>query len=340
MPGETVDIAHVLVVIVNYKNWMDTRECLDFLFRSDYRSFTAIVVDNASGNDSLQRLMEWADHAGDPPPADLPFLTGKLPKPIPYRFFGQHEWERTVIHKDGLPQLVFLQSDRNGGFAAGNNLALRALAQEDAWVWLLNPDVIVRPDTLGESVRFAGSQPFRTISGAVTKNYTAPHAIHTYGGARINRKSGTVTFIKSPAELEQLDYISGGALFTHTAHLREIGLLSEEYFLYWEETDWCFRARQKGYAIKVCETAICYDKIGTSIGRGFLAEYYYTRNGLVFLSRYGGRDVFGVRLGFTLLRLLKRILSGQWGKARGVVSGAMAFLKMSKTAKKKQLENK
>lgn len=333
LPEKTPDKAHVYIVIVNYKKWEDARECLDFLFRSDYQQFSVILVDNNSGNGSLQKLMEWADSPAQATSADLPFHTGDLRKPIGYRLFDRKEWERTTADRAVLPRLIFVQNDSNSGFAAGNNVALRPLIADDAWVWLLNPDMIVQADTLSESVRFAIEQPFRTISGPVVKQYDPPHAIHIYGGARINRKSGTVVFLKEQAELPRLDYISGGALFTHTAHLREIGLLPEEYFLYWEETDWCFRAKEKGYAMKVCETAICYDKIGTTIGRGFLAEYYYTRNGLIFLSRHNGTGK-EPQMGFVLLRFLKRIATGEWGKARGVYQGVRSYLKIKAEKKK------
>lgn len=321
--------AHIYIVIVNYNKWEDARECLDLLFRSDHEQFTVILVDNASTNGSLQRLMEWADAPVGPTPSDLPFPAGRLEKPIGYRHFQLKEWEGTTVDRTRLPRLIFVQNDNNGGFAIGVNVALRRLLDQDSWVMLLNPDIVVQSDMLSESVRFASSQPFRTISGPVTLNYAPPHQVYIYGGARVNRRSGTMTYLKSAADLSGLDYISGGAFFTHTAHLREIGLLPEEYFIYWEETEWCFMARQRGYQMKVCETAICYDKISTTMGRGFRAEYYYTRNGLLFLDRFreNGR---GPGMGFVFLRFLKRMLTGRWGKARGVYKGFRDYLTMKK----------
>jgi GT2 family glycosyltransferase len=320
---------YVYIVIVNYKKWEDARECLDFLFRSDYDGFTVILVDNASPNGSLERLMEWADAPAGPTPPDLPFAPGHLQKPIAYRFFQLKEWEQTAFDRATLPRLIFVQNDNNGGFAIGVNVALRRLLAGDAWVWLLNPDIIVQSDTLSQSLKFAASQPFKTISGPVVRNYAAPHEVYIYGGARINRRSGTMTYLKSAADLPGLDYISGGAFFSHTAHFREIGLLPEEYFIYWEETEWCFMAKQKGYQMKVCETAVCYDKISTTMGRGFRAEYYYTRNGLLFLNRFRENGQ-GPRMRFVFLRFVKRIVTGQWGKARGVYKGARAYLKMKR----------
>lgn len=318
---------HVYIVIVNYNKWEDAQECLDFLFRSDYANFTVILVDNCSTNSAQQKLMEWADARDKPTPADVPFTPGKLAKPVPYKSFERKEWEQIDVSKTTLPRLIFVQNDNNGGFAIGVNVGLRQLLNVDSWVWLLNPDIIVQSDTLSESLKFAASQPFKTISGPVVKSYEPPHEVYIYGGAKINRRSATMTYLKSPADLAGLDYISGGAFFTHTAHIREVGLLPEQYFIYWEETEWCIMAKQKGYQMKVCETAICYDKISTTMGRGFRAEYYYTRNGLLFLDRYR-ENGHAPQLGYVFLRFLKRVATGQWGKARGVYKGVRDYLKM------------
>jgi GT2 family glycosyltransferase len=113
---------------------------------------------------------------------------------------------------------------------------------------------------------------------------------------------------------------------TKASNFRELGVLPEEYFLYWEETDWCFRARQAGYELAVCTTAICYDKGGTTIGRGALADFFYTRNGLLFVSKYKKGKLAGALL-FAGLRLTRRILSGQWSRAKGMSKGIAAFLK-------------
>ena len=90
--------------------------------------------------------------------------------------------------------------------------------------------------------------------------------------------------IKGLGNLSRLDFISGGCLFTHAINFKRNGLLPEKYFLYWEETDWCYHARKKGCLLNVCTAAVCYDKISTIIGKGYLANYYYTINGLRFTS--------------------------------------------------------
>jgi GT2 family glycosyltransferase len=318
LSATTSHTAKVYVIILNYKNWEDVVECLGSLFRSDYQHFSAIVIDNDSRNDSLAHLMEWAQS-------------------IPYRYLHANDIKSESIDPATLPQLTFLQNDQNNGFAGGNNLAIRLLLQTDAYVWLLNPDMVVEEKTLSALVDFAGRHPFKSITGCAVKEYQPPHNIHLYGGGKVNFKSGTVTLIDKIEDIPEVEYISGGSLFTHTTHFKDIGLLPEDYFLYWEETDWCFRAKSMGYEMRVCTTAICYDKGSTTIGKGYLADYYYTRNGLLFLSRYtppsghkrGGNRTSDNRIVFVFVffRLMKRIASGKWGKAKGVYKGARSFLK-------------
>jgi len=314
----------VYIVIVNYKNWHDVAECIASLYQSTYRKFRIFVVDNDSRNGSLQHLMKWIDETSyvrQSIPASA--LTQETPPPYSYLKSHSLPEKDQLLH---LAPIVLIQNDRNGGFASGNNVVLRLIAGEDAYVWLLNPDMTVEPGTLSELVRFAQSHTFRSIIGATVKFHSDPGRIHSYGGGRINYHSATVKEITDINDIGRVDYISGGSLFSHAKHFSEVGLLPENYFLYWEETDWCYQARLMGYELLVCTDAICYDKISTTIGKSFLADYYYTRNGLLFTRKYKPEKIPGVILS-AQLRILKRLVTGQWHRAHGVYKGIRAYLK-------------
>jgi GT2 family glycosyltransferase len=320
MPG-------VYIVILNYKRWEDTRDCLTTILRSDYPDYKVIVVDNDSQDSSLQHLQNWAENT-------LSFsenlsLNSTKKK---YAYFDHNELNDT-INPGSFPLLTFIQNETNSGFASGNNVALKLILKENAHVWLLNPDMVVQENTLSELVGFAGIKPFKSIIGSVIKSYLHPEKVILYGGAKINFDSATVKLIQHTGDIPEIDFICGGSLFTHTAHLNEIGLLPEDYFLFWEETDWCYQAKKKGYKMAVCMTAICYDKISTSIGKGFFADYHYTLNGLSFIRKYKKNKV-PVALFFAYLRYLKRILLRRRNKARGVLKGIQVFLKRKKYADK------
>ena len=299
----------VYIIIVNYIKWQDTLECLESVFRSSYKNFSVIVIDNDSKNDSLEHLAKWAaSHS------------------FKYVFFQKKDINNS-FDPLSLPRLTFIQSDVNAGFAAGNNIALRLLQEQDAYFLLLNPDTIVQEDMLEEMTKFAAQRPSRAIIGARILSLTGNRELLFYGGATINFMTSTITPTRKISVTPPLDYIHGACFFSHTSNLRMVGLLPEMYFLYWEESDWCFRARQLGCEFHVCPSAICYDKISTVIGRGFMADYFYVRNGLLFISKYRTKNLPFV-LFFNVLRFFKRVFTGKWQKASGVFKGTIDFFKM------------
>jgi GT2 family glycosyltransferase len=297
----------VYIIIVNYQNWEDTRDCISSVLASSYQSFTILVVDNNSGNNSLQQLDEEFGHAGDT-------------RLVSSRAFAG------LYNEGPLSKIVFIQNEKNEGFGAANNLVLQYVLQAEAYLWLLNPDMIVAPDTLQELVTFAAQQPVNKIIGAVVKSCYQKSSVLFYGGGRINFNTGTVKMNKNPGASQQLDYISGASLFTHCSVFKRMGMLPENYFLYWEETDWCYSAKQNNIDMVVCPTAVCFDKISTVIGKGFLAHYYYTRNGLFFIAKFR-KDKINSVLFAAGLRWLKRIFLLQWGQARGVGRGILDYLR-------------
>jgi GT2 family glycosyltransferase len=305
---------HVYIIILNYKRWEDTQECLESVFRSSYQHFSVIVVDNDSQNDSIAHLTEWVDRS--------------LTTLVPYAVLHANDVKK-LNTPSSLTRLTFIQNEKNTGFAGGNNVALRLLAKEDAYFWLLNPDITVVENTLEELVVFASGLLHVAIIGGVIKALAGNHEILFYGGATMNLMTSTITPITKPSKDPRLDYIHGACFFSHTSNLQKVGLLPEQYFLYWEESDWCYRARSRGCQLYVCPTAVCYDKISTSIGRGYLADYYYVRNGLLFISTYKKQNLPFV-IFFNGFRFLKRVLTGKWEKARGVLQGTIDFFKMKR----------
>ncbi len=318
----------VYVIILNYKKWIEVEECLETLLRSDHDNFSTIVIDNDSQNNSLEELISWTKNNTAFSRRVSPFVKDQLIRPVAYKYYKAASLTGE-IKPASFPKLVFIQNEMNKGFAAGINTILKHLLQEDAYVWLLNPDMIVEESTMKALLNFAVSSPQKSIIGSVIKHYDNPSKVHFYGGGRINFNAATVELATKRSDILKLDYISGGSFFTHANSFKEIGLLPEDYFLYWEETDFCYHAKKDGYGLKVCETAICYDKVSTSIGKSFLSDYYYTRNGLSFLSKYKKGKV-ATAVFFTLFRLFKRIITGQFDRAKGMYKGMLSFLKQGK----------
>jgi len=309
----------VYIILLNYRKWEDCRDCLQSVFQSTYINYAVFVVDNNSGNNSLEHLIKWYESESD-----------RGPQPQIQQ--NSHVLLNTAQLSEcmdlaTIPKVVFIQNDENAGFAAGNNVVLNILYNKDAYFWLLNPDMVIQRDALAELVQYSAQMPGNSIVGSMILPFAGKHQRAIYGGARVNFFSATVTWIHKRNAIRRLDYISGGCLFAHTSSLEQLGPLPEEYFLYWEETDWCFRAKQKGYHLNVCTSATCFDKGSTSIGKSFAADYYYARNGLLFISKFRPKNIPLV-LFFLGLRCVKRLLAGRWERAKGIYRGTVDFFKM------------
>jgi GT2 family glycosyltransferase len=314
--------AKVYIVILNYKNWNDSRDCIESVLNSTYTNFSIFLIDNHSGNNSIEFLEDWLCNRN----RDNSTFSGK--PAVTYSVVSSQSLGACHIN-DLKERIIFVQNEKNEGFAAGNNTVLRHLVSEDAFIWLLNPDMTIEPDTLQQLVQFAEKSPAKSIIGSQVKSEFNKEKLLFLGGGSVNFRTGTVSMVTRLHRIDQLGYISGGSLFTRASGLKDLGLLPEQYFLYWEETDWCYHARQYGYSLLVCTDAICYDKISTVIGRNYLSDYYYMRNALLFIRKYRSGNI-PVVLFSSILRFLKRVFSGRLDRARGVFDGVKDFLKMRK----------
>ncbi|MBS1743829.1 MAG: glycosyltransferase [Bacteroidetes bacterium] len=320
---------HVYIVILNYKKWEDSLACLESVLQLRYDDYTVIIIDNHSENNSVTELLLALKRRTVQSQNSTGRTVASVNAMPAYCIMEEEELSNKTAAV--LPRLVFIKNKTNKGFAAGNNTVLRWLADEDAFIWLLNPDMLVQQNTLEELVHFATTASRKTITGAQVKFAEQPGKVHFYGGGKINFNTATIELIQERSRISEIDYISGGCFFTHIENFKQLGFLPEDYFLYWEETDFCYAARQQGYSLNVCEEAVCYDKVSTNIGKSFLSDYYYTRNGLFFLQKYKANKV-AVAFFFSLFRLAKRILLFQFHRASGMFRGLLSFLNKEKHA--------
>lgn len=295
----------VYILVLNWNGWRETIECLESLFRLDYPDFRVIVCDNDSVDDSLEKIREWAE--GMVPvvvPAEHPLSrlsSPPVPKPV-----SVTEYDRVTAEAGGdreeNSRLVLIRTGANLGFAGGNNVGLRyALARGDfSFVWLLNNDTVVMPDALTWLVRRMEERPDAGICGSLMPYYAAPDTIWTAGGGTFNHwlakscslDDRTTLGEASPQrEIEQrMDYVAGASMLVSRDFLHNVGLMCEDYFLYFEEPDWCFRGRDR-YTMAYAEKSIVYHKVGIStarrdVGPDRTAESFYFRAQLLFTKKF------------------------------------------------------
>lgn len=284
----------VYIVILNYNGWQDTIECLESVLKSDYKNYQIIVVDNDSPDDSMEYLIKWAEGKLDlwlPDSNPLKCLSFPLrEKPLDYVLYnkkealegGDREKERKLKN-----HIVFIHAGENRGFSAGNNVGIKyALAKNDfEYIWLLNNDTVIEKNTLKNLVNYA-NQNKTGISGSVLKYYNEPDKIQAYGG-KINRFLGTGRHIIRKDEVKTIDYVVGASMLIHRNVIEKAGLLPEDYFLYYEDVDYCFNAKRNGFKLGTALYNPVYHKEGSSTKKhSEFVDCLYLKNKIKFHKKY------------------------------------------------------
>lgn len=240
------------IIILHYGSLANTMECLQSVFALDYPVFETIVVDN-----SLH-------------PTDGKELSAHFPK------------------------ITLLSMSENLGYAEGNNQGIAyAIEHGCAYVLLLNNDTVIAKDLLNHFVQTAQTYPKAGCLGAKIFYYDEPTTLWHAGGflhpktLRLYHKGyKEIDLANEYNSTVEIEYACGCAIFVTKEAIETVGPLSKEFFLIWEEVDWCWRIRKAGYSCLFVPQAKVWHKISSGFqeGRGTLWHYFYFRNRLVFLK--------------------------------------------------------
>ncbi|WP_029035386.1 glycosyltransferase family 2 protein [Salinimicrobium terrae] len=241
----------VYAVILNYNSSKETVSLYNNLKELEYKDLDILIIDNDS-KDKDQAVI------------------------------------RNYISQDSL-----LFNYENLGYAAGNNIGIKkAVDAEAEFVWVLNPDIRVESDTLCILLNLLESDPELAAVGPRIISREDKSRIFSDGEV-MELSDGLYTFHKNhkkpvssiPEKVDfEIDYIDGSSILLRTAALKELGLFPEEYFLYWEETDWCTNAKNHNWKLAVDRRARVYN-LNSEKGKKY--HYYSSRNKLLFSKKYG-----------------------------------------------------
>lgn len=225
--------------------------------------------------------------------------------------------------KQAFPQIEVIDAGANLGFSGGCNIGIRAaLAAGASFVWLLNNDTIAPPDTLEKLLASANSEGKIGITGTVLRYMDEPEKIQGWGGGSVMTSTGFVSHFVEPSIFGANTFLTFASVLIRAELLREIGLLDEGYFMYFEDADFCFRARRAGWKLAVAPgTAVLHKEGGSSAkGKNPGIDRISTASGLRFLSRYGTLPPVAMVL-FLSSRFAKRLLSFNFAGIRAVSLG-------------------
>jgi len=294
----------ISIITVNYQGTNETDELLACLVKCHYPSFDVWVVDNGS--------------------KEPPFSLQKK-----------------------YPNFNFIFSEKNLGFAGGNNLAISACNGD--LILLLNNDTLVAPNFLDAlPPLFAQNERIGIVSSRLMY-YEQPGTVQFAGSKGMNPYTGRSFAIgwkqKDKSAFHEnypSSHAHGAAMCVKREVFEKIGLMWESYFLYYEELDFCERAKRAGFEIWYCGGSEVTHKESMSTGKDSpLKTYYLNRNRLLFIRRnLAGVQRISAILFFFLLavpkNLLTLLLKGDFSRARNILRGLgwnLSHLKLPENSK-------
>lgn len=201
------------------------------------------------------------------------------------------EVDESELIKQIYPEVITIRSNKNLGFAGGNNLGIRKASGDH--LFFLNNDTIVTIGFIEPLVRRIESMPeIGVVCPKIRFEYT-PERIQYAGYTPLNNltlRNKMIGF--NEVDLGQYDiaietaFALGAAMLVKREAIQNAGLMPECYFLYYEELDWCSRIKEAGYTIWYEPESVIFHKESASTGRlSPLKQFYLTRNRLVYARR-------------------------------------------------------
>jgi GT2 family glycosyltransferase len=241
----------VIAVVLNWNNVPDTLECVDSVLRSDYSNLAVRVVDN-----------------------------------------GSREDPSTVLH-ERYPDVGVLRNPTNLGYGGGNNVGLKcAINDGAAYILLLNNDVVVAPDCLRRLVAAAEADSRIGMATPKVFYYDRPAEVYWDGGI-VDWERGEAAHdsrgLPVARGIVKSEWLDGCSLLVRVATIREVGLLDERYFLYFEDAEWSVRAARRGWTNAVVLQAHAWHKVSRSTG-GWMnpaVRFYHLRNRYRLVTAHG-----------------------------------------------------
>jgi GT2 family glycosyltransferase len=302
----------VVIIIIIYNSVEDTINCLNTLLQTDYPNFSIYVLDNGSQKNHIPELQQkFTDH--------------------------RITWDRSEI---------------NLGFTGGNNLVISKT--DSQYVALLNNDTEVEREWLKELILVAESDEKIAVCQAKLRSLNFKNYFEYAGaaGGKIDKLGypyarGRIGFHLEEDrgqydQITQIQWASGAASLIKTDKLKKVGNLCEDFFLYHEETDLCWRIQNFGYKIMFVPKSIVYHK-GLGSTKGINAKsslvkktFYIHRNNLYMIVRNMSFAkllyVLPLRIVLDYISMIFYAMTGKFEYIAAVAKAQLSFIKMIPTA--------
>lgn len=289
----------VSIIILNWNGWKDTIECLDSLYRIDYPNYDVIVVDNGSTDESIKMIKKYCFgeievdskffkyNADNKPIRVFETLEDLKHTPSDFQLYETCEVNR---------RLILIKNKENYGFAKGNNIGIKFALKffKPDYILLLNNDTVVDKDFLSELIEFS-ERTKADIVGPKIYYYDfngKKNVISFIGEKIVPWKAAGKRYGANEEDRGQydnpmeVDRVEGSCMLVRAKVFEKVGFLDEDYFLFYEETDFCIRAKKAGFKIMYCPTAKIWHKVGGSTGKISPIRFYnFARSRVLFIKK-------------------------------------------------------
>lgn len=238
----------VSIIVVNYNCHHEVEDLIKSIQTQNYKNFELIVIDNNSSDKGLIKLATQ------------------------------------------FPEFKFIFLEQNIGFAGANNVGINA--SNGDFVFLLNADTLLQKNSIEELVQVLKDNP---KAGAVSPKliYHKEQLIQYAGSHELSlvtvqnsHRGNKETDLQKFGQVEPTAFNHGAAMMVPRSVIDKVGLMPEEYFLYYEELDWCTSFKKNGYELYYTGRTSVEHKASASTGKiEGLKSYYLTRNRILYVQR-------------------------------------------------------
>ena len=284
---DTLKWSKVAIIILNWNNYKDTKNCLLSLKEINYPNYEIIVIDNGSTDGSGKKLNEI------------------------------------------FPSYTFILNKENSGYTGGNNLGIKRAIEEGVdYILILNNDTkVVNPNFLYKMTERMNEKPSVGIMGpkvfgsdgivqeTILFVPTLLNSIRESLFFKIHRKTK-----KNYNVAQFVETVSGVCWLIRRRVIQNIGLLDEDYFMYGEEQDYCYRAEKAGWNIMYypVESVVHYKEPENKNKPRTYRQYTYTRRNIVLFIRkhFGFLQALALAILFFISNIIKVIFNRLIGREK------------------------
>ncbi|WP_456277647.1 glycosyltransferase family 2 protein [Bacillus sp. AK128] len=238
----------IAVVICNWNKKEDVLNCIESVLSSSFKDLDIIVVDNASSDESVE-----------------------------------------AIRRTYPTQVKLLVNNVNLGGSGGFNTGIKwALANNYKYTHLLDNDVILDKDALYNSFMFMEEHPTVGAVGSKLYSYYEPEYLQELGAEIDWERFYIHPFYKGEkdnigiSEIVECDYVPACSVLVRTAAIKDVGLLDESCFIYWDDIEWFYRFKQSAYKVIALSSSKVWHKMGAGVKANTFSTYYFWRNRINF----------------------------------------------------------